>query len=243
MRGIALAHLSDCDLAIPALERGLTGSQDSPIGIFFVSWCYAQQAGNIAKRMENTGVDPALGHVMRGDVLLRLQGDSNAAIDEYRNALAARGRDVSILERLAEAQLSAGQIDGALGTAQSVLQLDPRRISPKRTLVEIAMRERNYKAALPYLREMVVSNPADVPARVQLGTACAETGLLEEALQNLSPALERGYPDQKGTLHYLLGTVLRKLGRPTESARAFETAQQLSDASQRVPHQEQNVRP
>ncbi|HEY7212722.1 MAG TPA: tetratricopeptide repeat protein [Bryobacteraceae bacterium] len=243
LRGAALAHIGDCKQAIPALERGLGAPSNSSDGPFLLSWCYARQAGNIAKNFEQTGAEPALLHVMRGDLFLRLQGNSKQAIAEYRKALEARPRDASILERLAEAQLSAGQMDDARNSAQTALQLDPRRYSAKRTLAEIALSEREYRSALPYLREMVATDPNDLSARAELGTACAQTGSLEEALQNLAPALQHGYPDEKGMLHYQLGTVLRRLGRTAEAAHAFETARQLSDASERRSHQEQNARP
>ncbi len=242
-RGAALAHTGDCRQSIPALEHSLGTALHSTDSLFLLSWCYARQAGGIAKRMEQAGADPALVHVMRGDVLLRLQGNSEAAIAEYRTALAADAHDAKILERLAEAQLSAGRMDDARSGAQTALQLDPRSQSAKRTLAEIAIRERNYDAALPYLREIVATNPNDLSARIELGAACAQTGLLQEALENLAPALEHGYPDEKGALHYQLGTVLRRLGRATESARAFETARQLSDASERRSHQEMNAHP
>ena len=57
--------------------------------------------------------------------------------------------------------------------------------------------------------------------RAELGKACAQTGALEQAWKNLSAALESGYPDEKGSLHYLLGTVLKKMGRAAEADRAF----------------------
>lgn len=242
-RGAALAHMGDCASATPALERSL-GMQPQPVhGLFLLSWCYARQAGEVAKHIEQTGADPALAHVMRGDVLLRLQGNSEQAIAEYRSALAANPHDLSVLERLAEAQLSAGHLEDARKTAQTVLKKDSRRMPAKRTLVEVAMQERDYKAALPYLRELVTTNPADLSARAELGTACARTGSLKEALQNLTFALERGYPDPKGSLHYLLGTVLRRLGRSSEAARAFNTARELSDASEARSRQERNAQP
>lgn len=242
-RGVALAHMSDCVSAIPSLERGL-GMQPEPVhGLFLLSWCYARRAGDIANQIERTSADPALLHVLRGDVLFRLQGNSEKAISEYRSALAAHPHDLRVLERLAEAQLSAGHEQEARKSAQTVLEVDPRLVSAKRVLIKIAMQERNYKAALPYLREIVAANPADLSARVELGTACAKTGSLEEALHNLTLALQHGYPDEKGTLHYLLGTVLRRLGRTGDADREFDTARKLSNASERRSREGGNALP
>lgn len=230
-RGIVLAHSHDCEKAIPALERGL--HQDAQVyGMFLLSWCYARQANAVAERVQQSGEDEARIHMMRGDVLLRLQANSRGAITEYRAGLANHNNDPAILQRLAEAQLAAGQVDAARESAQAALKIDSNRLAAMRTLAKIAMEERNYEVALPYLRRLTANDPSDIGTRVELGTACAQTGALDEALQNLGPALRNGYPDEKGSLHYLLGTILRKLGRTSEANQAFASARELSDSFQ-----------
>jgi tetratricopeptide (TPR) repeat protein len=144
------------------------------------------------------------------------------------------------LERLAEAQFGAGKIDAARQSAQAAIKIDAQRSGPKRTLAKIAMQERDYATALPYLRELAARNPQDVSTRVELGKACAQTGALDEARQNLEPALARGYPDEKGTLHYLLGSVLKKMGNTGEAERAFTTATQLSETFQQKSYRDQD---
>jgi tetratricopeptide (TPR) repeat protein len=177
---------------------------------------------------------------MRGDIFLRLQAKPELAISEYQQALDASGNDPSVVERLAEAQLGAGKTDAARATAESALKIDPQRMGAKRTLARIAMQDRDYSAALPYLKELAARNPTDISGQVELGKACAQTGALDEAWQNLAPALKHGYPDEKGTLHYLLGTVLKKMGRTTEAERAFAEASQLSDAFQHKSYRDQD---
>ncbi len=102
------------------------------------------------------------------------------------------------------------------------------------------MQDRDYSTALPYLRELVARDPQDVATRVELGRACAQTGALDEARENLAPALEGGYPDEKGSLHYLLGGVLKKMGRTSEAERALATAAQLSEAFQQKSYRDQD---
>ena len=76
--------------------------------------------------------------------------------------------------------------------------------------------------------------------RIELAKACAQTGVSDEALRNLAPALAQGYPDEKGSLHYLLGTVLKKLGRTAEAEQAFASATQLSEAFQQKSYRDQD---
>jgi Flp pilus assembly protein TadD len=208
--------------------------------LFLLSWCYSRQAGHAAEEVQQSANDDAPLHVMRGDVLLRLQAKPELAVSEYRQALVLEPNDPSVLERLAEAQFGAGKIEDARANAQAALKVDPQRLGAKRTLAKIAVQERDYETALPYLRELAARNPRDVTGRVELGKACAQTGALDEAWQNLAPPLEHGYPDEKGSLHYLLGTVLKKMGKSTEAEQAFATAAQLSAAFQHKSYRNQD---
>ena len=238
-RGVALAHLNRCEDAISALERSLQ-SASSTEAAFWLSVCYAREAANAAERVQQASGDDIDLHIIRGDVLLRLQGNTQGAIQEYQAALAQRGNDASLWARLAESQLGAGQLEGAKESAQTALTFEAKCPPAKRILAKIAMQGRDYAAALPYLRELVAHDPRELTTRVDLGTACAQTGALEEALANLGPALQNGYPDEKGSLHYLLGTVLRRMGKSREAERAFQTARELSEHFQQASHQEQD---
>jgi tetratricopeptide (TPR) repeat protein len=240
-RGTAFVHLDDCRRAIPALERGLAGPTPDLYGMFQLSWCYSRQAGRAAQQVQQSPENEASLHVMRGDILLRLQAKPDLAMAEYQQAVALHPRDPSLLERLAEAQFGAGKTDAARNNADAALKVDPQRLGAKRTLAKIAIQDRDYSTALPYLKELAASSPNDMPGRVELGKACAQTGALDEARQNLALALGRGYPDEKGTLHYLLGTVLKKMGRAADAEQAFSQASQLSEAFQHKSYRDQDA--
>jgi tetratricopeptide (TPR) repeat protein len=240
-RGVAFAKLDECPRAIPSLERGLSKSSPDVYGMLLLSWCYSREAGKTAEQVQQSANDEAPVHVMRGDILLRLQAKAAMAASEYQQALAKNANDPAVLARLAEAQLGAGQIDAARQAAQAALKVDPQRLAPKRTLAKIAMQERDYSVALPYLHELVARDPQDESTRIELGKACAQTGALDEAWKNLGPALAHGYPDEKGSLHYLLGNVLKKMGRSDEADKAFAAATQLSEAFQQKSYRDQDA--
>ena len=197
-----------------------------------LSICYAVEAGKAAEGLQEGGEDLAAVHRLRGDVLLRLKGDAAAAEAEYRQAIAVRTGDPALLERLAEAQLTAGDTEGARQSAQAALAIDPHRREALRTLASLAMSNRDYEQGLPWLRQLAQEAPGDRMVQVQLGKALAQTGAAQEALGWLGPALAAGYPDEKGALHALLGRVLRKLGREAEAVKAEAEARRLSDAFQ-----------
>ena len=240
-RRAALGSLNDCGQIIPILENSHLAQSPEPSGMFLLSLCYSLQAGEVAERARKSGADEAVLHMMQGDILLRLHSNADGAVAEYQAALVRRNADPAVLERLAEAQLGAGKNEAARENAIAALKIDPQRTSAKRTLAKLAMEERDYGAAVPYLREILSLDPADATTRVELGRALAQTGAAEEALQYLAPILEHGYPDEKGSLHQILGAVLRKLGRIAEAEKAFAAAQELSEAFQSKSYTDRNV--
>ena len=170
-----------------------------------------------------------------------MQAKAELAIADYQLALVRHPNDPAVLERLSDAEFGAGQIEAARQNAQAALKIDPQRPAAKRTIAKIAMQERDYATALPYLRELAAHTAQDVTMRVELAKACAQTGAMDEAWRNLAPALERGYPDEKGSLHYLLGTILKKMGRTAAAEQAFAASTQLSEAFQQKSHRDQDA--
>lgn len=234
-----------CKGSIPGMERALAENsstadespsrQPSPAQMetaYQLSICYALAAGQAAGQLQSSAQDQAALDRLRGDVLLRLKGDATAAEAEYRKALALHPADPALLERLAEAQLTEGNVDAARQSASAALSIDPHQRGALRTLVSLSMSNRDYDQALPWLRQLAIEAPGDPVVQVDLGTALAQTGHAAEALQHLAPILAGGYPDEKGALHALEARVLRQLGRDQEAARAAAEARRLSDAFQ-----------
>ncbi len=234
--GTALVESERYGDAIPPLERAWHDSQFRLEAGYRLSLCYARSAEATAQRLSQAGKDHTFVHVVQGEVLLHLARDGVAAVEEYRKAVAALPLDPNIWSGLAASQLMAGDSEGARDSARKALQLDARRIPAARTFAEASMQQRDYAAAVPYLRQVLEAHSGDLGAQLLLGTAYAKTGEDQLALQFLKGALDQGYPDEKGTAHYLLGTVLQQLGQTKEADQAFEQAQALSDAFAQSPH-------
>ena len=228
-----------CHGSIPILEHSLMEKQPghAPATMqmetaYELSICYALAAGKAAGELQSGAEDQAGLHRVRGDVLLRLKGDAKSAEGEYRKAIALQPGDPVLLERLAEAESKEGDADAARQSALAVLAIDPHQREALRTLVSLAMSNRDYDQALPWLRRLTTEAPGDLTAQVELGTALAETGNAAAAFKHLAPALTAGYPDEKGALHALEARVLRQLGREKDAARAAAESRRLSDAFQ-----------
>jgi tetratricopeptide (TPR) repeat protein len=228
-RGVALARTGDCPRAIPPLELGIKA--DELVAGFWLEVCYSSETERTAARL-STEKDQASLHQLQGDLMLRLRGNAAAACVQYREALKSRPHDPLLLERLAEAQLTAGETEDARQSALAALAIDPHRHEALRTLASLAMDNRDYAQALPWLRQLVAEAPGDTTVQVQLGKALAQTGNAAEALHWLAPALKAGYPDERGALHALEARALREQGRDAEAVKAEAEARRLSDAFQ-----------
>lgn len=226
-----------CEGTIAALERQLASNtaaaQAAKASVAGkLSICYAVEAGKAADKLKTSAEDPAAVDRLHGDILLRLKGDAAAAQQEYRKAIALRPGDPALLERLAEAQLTAGDMEGARASAKAALQANPHEREALRTLATIAMTERNYDEAIPLWEQLAQEAPGDLNVQVELGRALVQTGNAAEALQHLTPALDAGYPDEKGAMHALQARALRQLGRTQEADNAAAEARRRSDAFQ-----------
>jgi len=226
-RGVAYVKLGDCHHAIPALERGLKPGAETAAAQ--LASCYEREAVRTADHLQALGNEASV-HLIRGDILLSIRLDATKAAAEYTQALSLRPNDPQLLEKLAEAYFSQGEMDKARQAAQHALELNPNRKQLIRLLVQIAFSERDYTAALSLLNRLASVEPGDPWISVQQATAYAQTGNPGDAVQALQPALDAGYPDEKGSLHALLASQLRKLGRTEDAGRATAEAIRLADA-------------
>ncbi len=239
-RGVALAELNDCAHAIPALERGLDAGDET--AAYWLERCYASEAERAASRLEALGKEADSDRV-RGDFLVRVKSNAQSAVAEYTKARQLQPRDAGLAERLAQACMSIGEMQQAQKAAREALALDPHRPVSLRLLASIAMNERDYANALALLNERLRLTPNDAWARVQMGIAYAQMGQPQQAFSYLQPALAAGYPDERGALHAMLASVLRKLGREQEAQSAAAEANRLSDLFQQHPQKSVDEHP
>ena len=228
-RGIAFVELGDCSSAIPAFERGIKPGAETAAA--WLTSCYELEAVHTADQLKAQGKEASV-HQIRGDILLSIRLDPSQAAAEYTEALRLKPNNPELLEKLAEAYFSLGDMDRARQSGQEALEQNPHRRQVLRLLIHVAMNERDYPTALSLLDRLAALEPDDAWTRVQQGTAYAQTGHPEEAVQHLKSALDAGYPDEKGALHAVLAGQLRKLGRDQDANRAADQATRLADSFQ-----------
>ena len=235
--GVAQARLKRFAKAVAPLELARSDSQYRGEADYWLALSYARLAEEETEALSRDQSASPILHAVRGEILLRLAGNGAAAAAEYRIAVGSTPGDPALWAGLAAAQNLAGDWDGARQSALKSLALDPNRALASRTFAEVCMQERDYAGAIPALKKVLGLEPTDIGAQFLLGTAYSQTGEHEQALQLLKAAERQGFPDEKGRLQYLLGTVLRKLNRPEEARAAFRRSQELADAFAKTSHE------
>ena len=228
-RGLAFARLGNCAEAIPALERGLKPGAETAAS--WLTYCYQLSAVRAADQLKLQGKEGAV-HEIRGNILLSIRLDATQALAEYKQALTLKPNDPELLEKIADACYSQGDMEGAKQNAEAALKLNPHRIQLVKLLAQAAMSERDYPSALALLSQFGAMRPGDAWMLAQQGTAYAQTGHPDQAVQLLNAALAAGYSDERGALHFLLSVQLRKLGRAQEAKAAADEAARLAGAFQ-----------
>lgn len=232
-RGLAFARLGDCTRAIPALERGLKAGAETAAS--WLTSCYKLSAVHAADQLKLQGKEGTV-HEIRGDILLSIRLDAEQAIVEYKEALTLDPKNPELLKKTAQAYFSLGNMESARHSAEEALALTPHRTELLKLLAQVAMSERDYPSALSRLGQLAQLQPEDAWVPMQQGTAYAQSGHPDQAVELLSSALKAGYTDERGALHFLLAGQLRKLGRDQEAKDASDEAGRLAAAFQ---HQQQ----
>jgi Flp pilus assembly protein TadD len=234
--GIAHAQVGQFEAAVAPLERVRTVSRDQGEAAYWLAMSYARLVERETADLSRDQAALPILHAVRGEIELRLAGNAAAAATHYKKALALAPGDPALWTGLAAAELSAGEWEDSRRSALRALELDPERVLASRTFAEVCMQERDYEAAIPALNKVLQLEPRDVGAQFLLGTAYSQIGASEKALVLLQAVEDSDFPDEKGRLQYLLGTVLRKLGRLDEAQVAFQRSQELADAFARTSH-------
>jgi tetratricopeptide (TPR) repeat protein len=146
-----------------------------------------------------------------------------AGTDGGVNAVAERSANEWLRDGYRRHQ--SGELAQAAQCYRFVLQLDPDNADANYLLGEIALRQKDFAAAVQWIGRAVSVNPGVAAFHFDLGLALHETGSNERAVASYRKAIELDRADP-GT-HYYLGVALQAMGRLDEANETFLQALQL----------------
>jgi tetratricopeptide (TPR) repeat protein len=175
-------------------------------------------------RFEELAPHSTASYVMVGD-LFRHRRQNDAALVEYKKALALDPRDPPALIGAMAADLAIGNLDEASSMGQTALADRPLDPQLNLLMAEILAEKKQYGEAETYLAKCL-GGPPEMQPKVHylLGRADSEEGKTEEAIRQFEMALPG---DEDGSIHYQLSRLYRKTGDLAHAQKAEAEAKAL----------------
>lgn len=224
----------DLEEANGVLAQLRKAAPDDPEVLYAAYRTYSDLAGESMLALSLAAPDSAQMHQLMAHEESR-QGHTNAAVAEFRKALAIDAHLPGTHFELAELLHSSGE-DAAKREAEKEYRLalaeNPQDAKSISRLAEIDEQKGNTQQALEEYRRAVKLQPGDADAKVGLAKILTETNQTDEALPLLEEAVR--LEPTNATAHYRLGTIYRKLGRSKDSKRQFEMYKKYKDLKEKL---------
>ncbi len=201
-------------------EAGFEG--DATPGAIYDRFQRAKRlAGNSFRRLAEVAPQSPLAAQARAQ-LWDQGGRREEAEEQYRKAVELAQRSSESLVGYAKFLEKHGQFERSIALLQEALRAEPSSAVIQALLGEAHVMKDEPAAAIPHLRLALGSRPKDEQTRYYLAQALAKLDRVPEAVATIVAAPA----DPTGRLHYLLGTLYRRMGQPAKAERAFEIFRQ-----------------
>jgi tetratricopeptide (TPR) repeat protein len=223
-----------------AIASVLRGSYPTNVDVLYASYrIYSDLAGESMLSLSMAAPDSARMHQVMAHEMAR-QGDTEAAIRNYREALKLAPQLPGLHFELAEALHAASsstEKQEAEGEYKAALAVNPFDEESERRLGEIAAERGNQKEANAYYSRAIQLQPNDAEANIDLAKLISISqpekaeALLQRALQ-LDPTI--------AVAHYRLSILYRNAGRTADAQReleAYRNYKQMKEKLRGVYHE------
>lgn len=156
-----------------------------------------------------------------------IAGRSDAAIILYKNVLEVDPNNKNALFGLATTYHRAGQLDQARPLYAKLLSIDPNHRDGLNNFL-VLLADEAPEDALGQLKKLQETNPTFSPIPAQMAIICQKLGLTDQALENMSHAIELS--PENLTYRYNFAIMLDKQHKYDEAAKFY---QQIVQAYQR----------
>ncbi len=155
-------------------------------------------------------------------LLARRRGDWAAAGKAFESALAADPKYLAARARLAERDLRAGKTAAAVAALEKLVEEDRFQAEARNILAELAIEKKDWPGAIRHARNVLLGNPDNVNAYLNLAIAYYRQNLVDQAGLIVTNALERN--PKAAALHNMFGLIYLKKDDSRNATKSFQTA-------------------
>ena len=190
---------------------------------FLLHRCYDQLAFQNLKEIVRLNPNSYRLHELSAELLLD-KDRAGQAIEEYKQALAAKPDDGTLHFSLGVAYAKAMKLQPAIDEFQAAARVDPFNAETFQNMGRCYIALHQPDEAIRSLREAIRLKPNTLAAHGLLGRALAIQGKPADAVREM----EIGAPsDKDGSLHYQLFLAYRKLGDSSKAESALHASEEL----------------
>jgi Tfp pilus assembly protein PilF len=225
---------SELEQASTVIAQLRKTAPDNPEVLYAAYRTYADLSGESMLALSLTAPDSAQMHQLLAHEAFR-QGNTNAAIAQYRKAIAIDPHLPGVHFELAEL-LNTSTDDAVKRDAEkefrTALVEDPQNEKAMLRLAEIVASRGDIQQSIEEYTKAVELQPSDADAKLGLAKALMDTNHNEKAQALLEQAVQ--LDPTNATAHYRLGTLYRKMGRLDDSKREMEQYKKLKDTKEKL---------
>jgi tetratricopeptide (TPR) repeat protein len=218
-----------------AIVSVLRGSYPTNVDVLYVSYrIYSDLAGQSMLSLSMVAPDSARMHQVMAHEMAR-QGDTEAAIRNYREALTLAPQLPGLHFELAEAlhaSSSPAEKQGAEGEYKAALAVNPFDEESERRLGEIAAERGDQKEAYKYYSRAVQLQPDDAEANIDLAKILTSMNQPEKAEALLQRAIQ--LDPTIALAHYRLSFLYRNAGRTADAQHELEAFRKYKQMKEKL---------
>src|SRR5579863_6308833 len=208
--GLAYLRQNKDDKALAMLTRWAELEPKSPDALYFKGKASVYVASDSFAQLSKAAPDSYRMFQLRAE-MLRQQGLTPAAINEYKKAISNKPDAAGLHYALGTLYREAGRLDEALAEFNQELKISPNDAMTDFFIGDVYLQQNNLDSAQQYLAQALTLQPGLADAQLDLAKTYHRQGKVDEAVKLLQ-AVVASDPEQQEA-HYLLFGLYKEQGR------------------------------
>jgi tetratricopeptide (TPR) repeat protein len=222
--GLAYLRQSKDDKALAMLSHWAELEPNSPDALYFKGKASVYVASDAFSQLSKAAPDSYRMFQLRAE-MLRQQGMTPAAINEYKKAIAQKPDAAGLHYALGTVYREAGRLDEALAEFDAELKISPNDAMTDYLIGDVYLQQNKLDDAQQYLTLALQLQPGLAEPKLDLAKTYHHQGKMDEAVKLLQSVVSSDPNDQDA--HYLLFGLYKELGQMDQARKELQIFEEL----------------
>jgi tetratricopeptide (TPR) repeat protein len=222
--GLAYMRQDKDDKALAVLSHWVELEPNSPDALYFKGKAAMYLASDSFVQLTKAAPDSYRMYQLRAE-MLRQQGLSPAAINEYKKAISQKSDAAGLHYALGTLYREVGRLDEALAEFNEELRISPNDAMTDFFIGDVYLQQDNVEGAQQYLERALALQPGLADAQIDMAKTYHRQGKVADAVKLLQAVVATD-PDQQDA-HYLLFGLYKEQGQTEQARKELATFEEL----------------